>query len=96
LTTEFLNAVADDRSVLNGVDREERHRFLRAVARVYSPERTERRLMARAAARDRRAARNQAEQAKRFETGIQALRRKPVFHSPNVFPPARFQQQDVV
>jgi NAD(P)-dependent dehydrogenase (short-subunit alcohol dehydrogenase family) len=95
LATELLNAVADDRSVLNGVDREERHRFLRAVARVYSPERAERRLMKRAAARDRRAARNRAEQAKRSETGIQALRRKPIFHSPNVFPPSRFQQQDV-
>jgi len=95
LTTEFLNAVADDRSVLNGVDREERHRFLQAVARVYSPDRAERRLMKRAAARDRRAARNKAEQAKRSETGIQALRRKPIFHSPNVFPPSRFQQQNV-
>ncbi len=27
--------------------------------------------------------------------GIQTLRRKPVFHTPNVFPPENFQQQDV-
>ena len=36
----------------------------------------------------------EAEQA-RFETGIRELRRKPVFHTPNVFPPESFEPRDV-
>jgi NAD(P)-dependent dehydrogenase (short-subunit alcohol dehydrogenase family) len=86
-TTDFLNAIAGDRSVLDGVAPEERQRFLQAVALVYSPDRAARRRMAKAAARDRKAARVKDDQARRTQTGIQALRRKPVFHTPNVFPP---------
>ena len=89
-TTAFLNAIAGDRSVLDGVAPEERQRFLQAVALVYSPDRVERRRMAKAAARDRKAARMKDDQAKRTQTGIQALRRKPIFHTPNVFPPEKY------
>ena len=91
-TTEFLHSIARDRSVLDGVAAEERHRFLRAVALVYSPDRVERRRMAKALTRDRKAARVQDLQARRTRTGIQTLRRKPMFHSPNVFPPAHSPQ----
>jgi NAD(P)-dependent dehydrogenase (short-subunit alcohol dehydrogenase family) len=94
-TTELLNAIARDRSVLDGVALEERQRFLQAVALVYSPDRVERRRMAKAAARGRKATRVKDDQAKRTRTGIQSLRRKPVFHTPNVFPPENFQQEDV-
>ncbi len=94
-TTDFLNAIAGDRSVLDGVSPEDRQRFLQAVALVYSPDRAERRRMAKAAARDRKAARVMDDQAKRTMTGIQTLRRRPLFHTPNVFPPENFQQQDV-
>jgi NAD(P)-dependent dehydrogenase (short-subunit alcohol dehydrogenase family) len=94
-TTEFLSAIARDRTVLDGVAPDERQRFLQAVALVYSPDRVERRRMAKAAARDRKAARVKADLSKRTETGIQTLRRKPVFHTPNVFPPAGFQPEDV-
>ncbi len=94
-TTEFLNSIAGDRSVLDGIAPEARQRFLQAVALVYSPDRVERRRMAKAAARNRKAARVKDDQARRTQTGIQSLRRKPVFHTPNVFPPENFQQQDV-
>ena len=93
-TTEFLRAVAADRSVLDGVAPEERQRFLRAVALVYNPDRVERRRMAKALTRDRKAARVKDVQARRTQTGIQTLRRKPICHSPNVFPPANFHQQE--
>jgi NAD(P)-dependent dehydrogenase (short-subunit alcohol dehydrogenase family) len=33
--------------------------------------------------------------AKRTQTGIQTLRRKPIYHTPNVFPPPAFQPEDV-
>ena len=86
-TVELLEAIAQDRTVLEGVPDEDRARLLQAVAMVYHPDRVERRRMANAVARERRASRIEKDQQKRAETGIQTLRRKPVFHTPNVFPP---------
>ena len=86
-TTAFLNVIAADRAVLDGIAPEDRRRFLQAIALVYSPDRVERRRMAKIAARERKAERVKQVQSLRTETGIQVLRRKPVFHSPNVFPP---------
>ena len=92
---ELLEAIASDRTVLEGVPAEDRQRLLQAVALVYSPDRSERRRMAKAAARDRRAQRVRQDEAARAGTGIRTLRQKPIFHTPNVFPPERFEQQDV-
>ena len=85
-TIDLLEAIAADRSVLSGVPDEDRKRLLQAVALVYSPDRVERRRMSKIAARQRRAARVRGDQDVLTETGIRALRRKPVFHTPNVFP----------
>jgi NAD(P)-dependent dehydrogenase (short-subunit alcohol dehydrogenase family) len=85
-TIELLEAIAADRSVLAGVADEERKRLLQAVALVYSPDRVERRRMSKIAARQRKAARVRSDQDVLHETGIRTLRRKPVFHTPNVFP----------
>jgi NAD(P)-dependent dehydrogenase (short-subunit alcohol dehydrogenase family) len=86
-TTEFLKAIASDRTVLDGVPVDDRRLFLQAVALVYSPDRVERRRMAKAASRERKAARVRADEVLRAKTAIRSLRRRPVFHSPNVFPP---------
>src|SRR5262247_1139755 len=85
-TIELLEGIAADRSVLAGVPDEERKRLLQAVALVYSPDRVERRRMSKIAARERKAARVRGDQDTLHETGIRSLRRKPVFHTPNVFP----------
>jgi hypothetical protein len=85
-TIELLEAIAADRSVLAGVPDEERRRLLQAVANVYSPDRVERRRMAKVVARERKAARVRSDQHVLHETGIRTVRRKPVFHTPNVFP----------
>ena len=87
---ELLELIAADRSVLEGVPDEERKRLLQAVASVYHPDRVERRRMSKITARERKAARVKRDQVTRAETGIQTLRRKPVFHTPNVFPPENF------
>jgi NAD(P)-dependent dehydrogenase (short-subunit alcohol dehydrogenase family) len=92
---QFLEAIASDRSVLEGVPAEERQRLLQAVARVYSPDRAERRRMTKAASRNRKAQRVKQDEAARAGTGIRAFRQKPIFHTPNVFPPEGFEQQDV-
>jgi NAD(P)-dependent dehydrogenase (short-subunit alcohol dehydrogenase family) len=91
----LLEAIASDRTVLEGVPAADRQRLLQAVARVYSPDRAERRRMAKAAARDRKAQRVKQDEVARAEAGIRTLRRKPIFHTPNVFPPENFEQQDV-
>jgi NAD(P)-dependent dehydrogenase (short-subunit alcohol dehydrogenase family) len=85
-TIDLLETIAADRSVLSGVPDEDRKRLLQAVALVYSPDRVERRRMSKIAARQRKAARVRGDQGVLHETGIRTLRRKPVFHTPNVFP----------
>src|SRR2546423_15219382 len=94
-TIELLESIAADRSVLAGVPDDDRKRLLQAVAAVYHPDRVERRRMANALAKQRKAARVKQDQGVLHETGIRALRRKPVFHTPNVFPPEGFEQEDV-
>ena len=85
-TIDLLESIAADRSVLAGVPDEARQRLLQAVANVYSPDRVERRRMAKIVDRQRKAARVKSDQGVLQETGIRTLRRKPVFHTPNVFP----------
>jgi len=86
-TIELLESIAADRTMLAGVPDEDRKRLLQAVASVYHPDRVERRRMAKSLERARRAERVGRDQAARTVTGIQRLRRKPVFHSPNYFVP---------
>ena len=93
-TVELLESIAADRRVLEGVPHEERTQLLRAVASVYHPDRVERRRMSKVTARERKALRVEYDQATRAQTAIQTLRRKPVFHTPNVFPPERFTPED--
>ena len=91
---ELLEAIADGRGVLVDASEEERERLLQAVARIYHPDRSERRRMKRVVARERRAERLRASEGTRDRTGIRTLRRKPVFHTPNVFPPPDFRPHD--
>ena len=94
-TTELLASIAADRSVLAGVPAQDRRRLLEAVALVYSPDRAERRRMAKITARERKAARVKQDEGVLAATGIRTLRRRPVFHTPNVFPPERFAPDEV-
>ena len=63
----LLESIASDRSVLEGVPAEDRQRLLQAVAFVYSPDRSERRRMAKAAARDRKAGRVKQDEVTRAD-----------------------------
>jgi NAD(P)-dependent dehydrogenase (short-subunit alcohol dehydrogenase family) len=90
-----LESIATDRRMLAEMAGEDRVRLLRAVARVYSPDRADRRRLTKAEARARRAEKVKRAEATLSGTGIRALRQKPIFHSPNVFPPERFVQHDV-
>src|SRR5438105_1768067 len=85
---ELLERIAKDRSLLEDVPDEDRERFLKAVAEVYHPDRVERRRMGKVVDKQRKAARVKRDDSVLHETGIRALRRKPVFTTPNYFPPA--------
>ena len=87
--TETLESIARDRTVLKQLSADARERFERAVASIQDTDPVTRRLMLKAAERERR---NRVDTTL-HETGIRALRRKPVLTSPNVFPPWNPEQE---
>ena len=92
--TELLESLVADRRLLDEVKPEEAKRFLRAIARIHRPDRLGRRL-ADARRRQEEKARIRQDDGVLHETGIRTLRRKPVFTTPNVFPPEEFTPDDV-
>ncbi len=93
-TTEFLEAIASDRGVLEGMSEDEKKRLLKAVTRVNAPDGRTRRRLLKAHARLARLEKLRQEDSVLHETGIRTLRRKPVFDTPNVFPPRDFEPSD--
>ncbi len=91
----MLESIEADRSALGRLAAEDRKRFLRAVTRVHSPDSRTVRRWAKAAARQEQVARLQRDDGVRHQTGIRTLRRKPVFTTPNVFPPSAFAPDDL-
>src|ERR1700730_10964416 len=85
---ELLEAIDKDRTVLDGLPEEERRRLHLGLAQVYNPDAVARRRRQKAAERERSAAKAERAGAVLHETGIRALRRKPVFNTPHVFAPA--------
>jgi NAD(P)-dependent dehydrogenase (short-subunit alcohol dehydrogenase family) len=92
---DLLESIASDRGILGDMPEDDRRRFLRAVELVRGPSSRTRRRQAKAAARNERVDRMNRERGARAETGIQTLRRKPVFTTPNYFPPVGFEPRDV-
>jgi NAD(P)-dependent dehydrogenase (short-subunit alcohol dehydrogenase family) len=91
----LLEAVAADRRLLNELSPAERERFHRALALVYHPDPITRRRLVKTVARERREARTTRDDRVLHQTGIRALRRRPVINTPNVFPPKSFEPDDV-
>ncbi len=93
--SELLEAIIADRSLLTQISRDEQHRLVQAAGHVYSPDPAARRQLVRATVRRRKAEKISREDQILEQTGIRALRRQPVYTSPNVFPPEGFEQRDV-
>ena len=93
--TVLLERIAADASVVDALPPADRERLFHAVARVHHPDHSERRQKRRAVARERRATHTRESDAVLHETGIRALRRKPVYTAPAFFPPVGFSAQDV-
>ncbi len=81
--TEALELMGRDWSLLDRLPAAARQRFHRAVAAAHVPDPATRRTRGKAATRQRRAQRRSVDEAVRDETGIRALRRRPVFTTPN-------------
>jgi NAD(P)-dependent dehydrogenase (short-subunit alcohol dehydrogenase family) len=84
----LLEGLAADRSVLDEIDSVARHRLLAAAGAVFNPDPVDRRRQAKAAEKRRRAERSAQVADVEAASGIRLLRSKPVFTTPNVFPPA--------
>ncbi|MHB1271354.1 MAG: SDR family NAD(P)-dependent oxidoreductase [Rhodanobacter sp.] len=93
--TELLESLAADPQLLERLPAAERGRLHQAVALVYDPDPAARRVKLKAAAKARYASKIRADDAVLNQTGIRALRRKPVFTTPTVFAPEGFQAHDV-
>ena len=93
--TDLLEVIAADRRVLESVPENEKKRLLKAVTRVNAPDGRTRRRQLKAHARLARIEKVRREDSVLHETGIRTLRRKPVFNTPNVFPPPDFEPADV-
>jgi NAD(P)-dependent dehydrogenase (short-subunit alcohol dehydrogenase family) len=93
--TELLESIVADRGLLVQVPSDDRRRLLQAAGHVYAPDAVARRQLVRASGRQRKAEKVRQEDQALDRTGIRTLRRQAVFTSPNVFPPAGFEQRDV-
>ena len=92
---ELLEAIGADRRVLDALPEDEKSRLLRAIDLANNPDDRTRRRLLKATRRAQRIAKITREDEVLHETGIRALRRRPVFTTPNVFPPAGFAPHDV-
>ena len=91
----LLEAVAADRQVLDGLPADDRSRLHKVVAQLYHPDPEARRIKLKAAEKARHTAKVQSEDAVLNNTGIRALRRRPVFTTPNAFVPQGFEPHDI-
>ncbi|HUQ22551.1 MAG TPA: SDR family oxidoreductase [Gaiellaceae bacterium] len=92
---DVLEAVVRDRSLLKELPLEERTRLLAAAGDVHNPDVVQRRRFNKVVRREKKAARLGRDELALAETGIRVLREKPVYTSPNVFPPSSFEQVEV-
>ncbi len=88
--TELLESVVRDRGMLGALSVEERTRLLTAAADVFNPDAIQRRRYTKAKRKQERDASIREDESLLADTGIRVLREKPVFTTPNVYPPKNF------
>ena len=94
-TTALLQRIARSKDLLSGLSPEERTELLNAAGDVFCADPEERRLRVKAQRNRRRAEKLARDEEVLATTGIRTLRDKPVFTTPNAFPPEGFEQDDV-
>ena len=84
---ELLEAVAADPALLHALPEAEQKRLKAAAGKFFNPDPAAYREAKRQKRREAAAQRVAQEEAILHESGIRELRRRPVFTTPNVFPP---------
>lgn len=77
-----LSAIAEDRTLMTSMDREERATLQRLAGQVAQPDVIARRKLQRALRKKDKARRRDQDESQRHQTGIRQLRDKPVFVTP--------------
>ena len=93
--TELLESIVADRGLLAHIPPDDQRRLVQAAGHVYAPDSASRRQLVRASIRREKAEKVRREEQALERTGIRTMRRQPVFTSPNVFPPAAFEQREL-
>ncbi len=94
-TTARLRQIAREKDLLATLSAEERAALFNAAGDVFVPDPQERRLRVKARRNKQRADKLARDEATLDETGIRTLRDKPVFTTPNTFPPEDFRQTTI-
>ena len=92
---ELLERATANRALLAALSDEEHTRLMKVAGDLYCPDLTQRRKLVKAKVKQRKAEKKNADDAKLHQTGIRELRRKPVFTTPNYFPPQIGEPQEV-
>lgn len=87
VAAELLESVAADATLLDALPEAERKRLRAAVSRFHNPDPVDHRRQRRARKREQVQQKNVHDDELLDATGIRELRRKPVFTTPNCFPP---------
>ena len=98
VAADLLELLANDRARLLDVPEDDRNRLLRAAGEVSRPDAIRRRALVKATKRQKKAARReeiQQVESQLNSTGIRALRRQPVFTTPNYFLPGERTDEQV-
>jgi hypothetical protein len=91
---ELLEAIVEDRAVLAAVPLEARARLLQAAGEVSRPDAPARRRLLKEKQRLRKAQHIESVEKVLARTGIRALRSRPVFTTPNIYPPDESKQRE--
>jgi NAD(P)-dependent dehydrogenase (short-subunit alcohol dehydrogenase family) len=91
----LIEKAAADRALLAGLSNADHTRLMKAAGDLYCPDLTQRRKLVKAKVKQRKEARKSAADKTLHQTGIRELRRKPVFTTPNYFPPQLGEPQEV-
>ncbi len=91
---EVLEQIAANGSLMEALPVAERVRLHQCIGQIYIPDPLARRQHRKAAAKQKIKAQIKNDDAVLNETGIRALRRRPVFTTPNCFPPEHFVAED--
>jgi NAD(P)-dependent dehydrogenase (short-subunit alcohol dehydrogenase family) len=91
----ILELVVADPGLLSLLPEEERTRLRQAAASIFNPDTRARRLLVKAVVKRRKSDRATRNDEVLADTGIRRLRARPVFTTPNVFPPEAFEPRDI-